>query len=89
MVVEGLPGERKPASLRWAYELRRGGKAIEGGHHWQVVGGEARVGAHLGGVGCFQGGSKEHMVHGTHEALRAHPRGGLCKGAQEAHPQAR
>ena len=29
------------------------------------------------------------MAQGTHEALRAHPRGGLCKGAQTAHPQAR
>ena len=29
------------------------------------------------------------MVKGTCETLRAHPRGGLCKGAQTAHPEAR
>ena len=29
------------------------------------------------------------MVKGTCEALRAHPRGGLSKGVQTAHPEAR
>ena len=43
----------------------------------------------LGGVGRFRGRSQEGMVQGAHEALRAHPHGGLCKGAQAAHPQAR
>ena len=30
--------------------------------------------------------SEEGVVQGTHEALRAHPRGGLCKGVQAAQP---
>ena len=60
---------------------------MEGGQHRQVVGWETGVGAHFSGVGSFRGRSEEGMVEGTHEALRAHPRWGLCKGAQTAHPQ--
>ena len=83
---EGLSGGGETASLRRAHELGRRGEVMEGGQHRQVVGWKTGVGAHFSGVGSFRGRSEEGMVQGTHEALRAHPHGGLCKGAQAAHP---
>ena len=53
---------------------------MEGGSHGQMVRRETRIGAHLRGVGSFRRGTEEDVVKGTREALRAHPRGGLCKG---------
>ena len=59
---------------------------MEGGEYGQMVRRETGIGAHLRGVGSFRGGPKEGVVQGTYEALRAHPRGGLCKGVQTAQP---
>ena len=88
MAGEGLPGAGETASLRRANELGHRGEVMENGQHRQGVGWETGVGAHFSGVGSFRGRLEEGMVQGTHEAWRAHPSGGLCKGAQAAHPQA-
>ena len=89
MAGAGILGDGETASLRRAYELGRSGEVMEGGQHRQVVGWETGVGAHFSCVGSFRGRPDERMVQGTHEALLAHPRGGLCKGAQATQPQAR
>ena len=80
---EGFSGDGETASLRWAHELGRKGEVMEGGQHRRVVGWETGVEAHFSGVGSFRGRSEEGMVRGTHKALRAHPRGGLCKGGTD------
>ena len=59
---------------------------MEGGQHGHMVRRETGIGAHLRGVGSFRGGPEEGVVRGTYEALRAPPRGGLCKGVQAAQP---
>ena len=62
---------------------------MEGGSHGQMVRRETGIGAHLCGAGSFRRGAEEDVVKGTCEALRAHPRGDLSKGAQTAHPEGR
>ena len=54
---------------------------MEGGSHGQMVRRETGIEAHLCGVGSFRRGAEGDVVKGTREALRAHPRGGLSKGA--------
>ena len=77
---KGLPWDGEAALFRRAHQLGRREEVMEGGNHGQVVRREIGIGAHLRGVGSFQGGAEEDVVKGTREALRAHPRGGLGKG---------
>ena len=62
---------------------------MEGGSHGQMVRRETGIGAHPRGVGSVRRDAEEEVVKGTHEALRAHPRGDLSKGVQMAHFKAR
>ena len=62
MASKGFPGDGETALLRRAHELGCRGEVMEGGQHGGMVRRKSGIGAHLRGVGTFQGGPEEGVV---------------------------